>query len=116
MNNERELLRRSAGLKPINEGNTSKLRTLDYEADLLRSFSTFLSSLKSLKERINGRPYGYGPGPYGAMRDEGERPDCERLRMIAKSKLELVEETIDEIFKSKREKEYEGDREERDED
>lgn len=109
MNLEKELLRRSAGL-PINESSSSKVSTLDYEADLLRSFSTFLESLERLKERMERPPYsGYGPGPYGAIRNNDKKPDCEKLRMIAKSKLSLVDETIDRVFGKEKSKEYESD-------
>lgn len=110
MKNEMELLRKSAGL-PINES-TSKVRTLDLEADLLREFSSFLSGLKRIKERID-RPYGYGPGPYGpgpygALRDENSKPDIDRLRTIAKEKMGLVDEAISEVFGKAKEEEEES--------
>lgn len=105
MSFDKEYLRKQAGINtPINESN--KVRTLSFEADILRSFSSFLNDMKNIKERID-RPLGYGPGPYGSVNQKREEPDMAKLRSIALEKMSLVKETIEEIF-GKEEPEDEG--------
>jgi len=110
MNLEKEMLRRSAGL-PINESSSaSRIKTVDFEADLLQSFSSFFNSLERMKERMKGGYSGYGPGPYGAIRKESEKPDCQKLKIMAKEKLTLANNLVDEIFgKDDDDEEYDED-------
>jgi len=99
MNLERELLRKSAGIHTeLKEGSSSRIKTLDYEAELLKSFSMFLKDLKRIKNSIKNPYPGYGPGPYGMLKDEKGKPDLKRLNSIAKEKLMLVQKAIDDVF------------------
>lgn len=119
---DREALRRSAGIyTSLNEEkNISKIRTLDIEADLLRSFSMVLKDIKRMKHMIE-EPIpqygGMGPGPMGRMKEEQGDVDLDHLYKVSKEKLEMVEDALKDCFKeqSSKDDEEEDDEEESDE-
>lgn len=97
-----EALRAAAGIHTkLNEGRRDNIKKLDMEGDLLRSFSTFLKDLESIKERMERPSYPMNPHmPYGhgGREQKPEQVDKSELYKLSQLKMQMVDKALKEVF------------------
>jgi hypothetical protein len=103
---EMEVLRASAGIRTnLDTSKTSKLKTLDIESDVLRSFSCILRDFSRMKQSIKGAVEGPHNNPYNRapLKMEMGEANKKRLYVVAMKKIELLKEAIEDCFGEERE-------------
>lgn len=104
---EMEQLRATAGIRSdYVKPKTSKLKTLDIESDILRSFSMVLRDFSRMKNQINGDEYnGMHSGPYNRKPLKMELGDANKKKLyrISMEKIELLKEAVQDCFGEERE-------------
>lgn len=125
MSLEKDALRKAAGLsfdtkrKSLFEGNVSKVRTLDIEAELLRIFTGSIRDIKRLRDIMEGNYnsyYGINGGNSYRLKDESGEIDKKYLFKLATEKLDLMKESLKDCFSIKDEVSKESDEEDSNDD